>query len=448
MRAGRLAALAAAGALLLSSGACKGLLDVPNPQAFGNDALNNPIILKTVADGTEGILHQAFDDMIVVTELLSDEMESSSTWIDWEDISDGKVRHDWASAGSFSDPQNQLLRARFAAQGALTRIDNVLADSAARSPLRVQVLTVDAISDLLIGMGWCEGPLTADAPRSPDTEFFTQAVDKFTTAITAAQGVTDGDAKAKWTDVATAGRARANLLAGNYAAARTDALAVSEGFRYDAIYAEGAGSTQSFPGNQFHQNRNRSGTLRRMYHPRVHEIDPTGSGEAYLRDWFDPTKDDHRMAVTRLKDQLGVNNRFPYYGIAKFSSRAAPIRMFSKIEMDLIVAEVAMRDGDYATMAGILNELRGRDGVNLPPIPVPTSAASALTALLNERMAELFVEGHRLQDLARFGITKQVFDAGGAQGSARATKLPLSRTEILNNASMRDGEGTCPAVTP
>ncbi|MFN8574043.1 MAG: RagB/SusD family nutrient uptake outer membrane protein [Gemmatimonadaceae bacterium] len=435
-------------ALLLAGVACNGVLDVPNPQAFGDDALNNSIILKTVTDGAEGVLHQGYDDMIVVSELLSDEMESSSTWIDWEDISEGRVRHDWATAGSFSDPQNQLLRARYAAQSAKERVDKVLGTAAATSPLRAQVLMVDALADLLIGMGWCEGPLTANAARSPDTEFFKQAVTKFTTALTAAQALTDAAAKAKWTDVAYAGRARANLLAGNYAAANTDAQAVSAGFVYNAVFSEGAGATQSLTGNQFHQNRNRSGTLRRMYHARVHEVDPNATGEAYLRDWFDNTKDDKRMAVTRKTGQLGVNNRFAYYGIAKYSDRGAAIRMLSKTEMTLIQAEVAMRNNDYATEATLLNSLRTRSGVGLPAMTVPANAADAQKALLNERMAELFVEGHRLQDLARFGIVKQTFDAGGATGSARATKLPLSRTEILNNTNMTDGGGSCPNVTP
>ncbi|HJU74748.1 MAG TPA: RagB/SusD family nutrient uptake outer membrane protein [Gemmatimonadaceae bacterium] len=438
VRAGRLALQGIAGVSLLVG--CSGALDVPNPQAFGDDALNDPIILKTVADGAEGSLHQAYDDMITVADLNSDVMESTSTWIDWEDISEGRLRHDWPTGGSFSGPQDALLRARFAAQSAKERIERVLEGQAATSPLRAQVMLVDALADLLIGMGWCEGPLNANSARAPDTEFFKQAVTKFTEGLTAAQAVTDVAAKAKWTNVAYAGRARANLLAGNYAAARTDAQAVTAGFQYDAVFQELA---QSTPGNQFHQNRNRSGGLRRMYHARVHSIDSssTGSGEAYMRDWFDPTKDDRRMAITRRAGQLGVNNRFPYYGITKYRDRTAPIRMLSKIEATLIEAEVAMRNNDFATFATLINSLRTRAGVALPAIPTPTSAAEATNALLNERMAELFVEGHRQQDLYRFNMTRTLL------GTGKATKLPLSRNEILNNTNMTDGGGTCPSVS-
>ena len=429
-------------ALFLSAAGCGSALDVPNPQAFGDDALNNEVILKNVTNGAEGALMLGYDDWIVVTELLSDEMESTSTWIDWEDISEGRLRHDWATAGSFSNPQDQILRARFAAQSAADRVTTVLGPAAQTSPLRAQVLLTDALADLLLGSGYCEAPLTADAARSPDSEVIKQAVTKFTNGLAAAQAVTgDEAAKTKWTNVAYAGRAWANLLAGSYAAAKADAQAVAPDFVYNAIYSEGAAGTQSWTGNQFHQNRNRSGGLRRMYHSRVHVIDSTGTGEAYLRDWFDPTKDDKRMAVTRKAGQLGVNNRFAYFGITKYADRGAPIRLLSKIESTLIEAEVAYRTNDYATEATILNSLRTRAGVGLPPIPTPASATEARDALLNERMAELFVEGRRENDLARFNLV------GTILGPARALKLPLSQTEILNNSAMKIGEGTCPGVS-
>jgi len=439
--AGRAAAYAGAIALVAFGAACGSALDVPNPQAFGDDALNNPIILKNVANGAEGSLHQAFDDYIVYTELLSDEIESTSTWIDWEDVSEGRVRHDWPNQFSFSFTQDQILQARYAAQSATERINNVLAADAATSPLRAQTMLVDALSDLLLGTGYCESPLVPDGPRSPDTEVFAQAVTKFTAGLEAAQAITgDADAQRKWTNVAHAGRARANLMAGNYDAAKADAQAVDPGFEYQALYSEAGGySTTSNPGEQFNQNRNRSGGLRRLYHSRVHVIDSVTTGEAYLRDWSS-SQDDHRMAVTRFEGQLGVNNRFAYYGITKYADRTSPIRMLSKIESNLVEAEVAMRAGDYATEAQILNVMRARPGVALPPITI-TTAAQAQDALVNERMAELWVEGSRMQDLYRFNLVTQKL------GPSRATKLPLSTTEVLNNSAMKLGEGACPTIS-
>jgi len=56
-------------------------------------------------------------------------------------------------------------------------------------------------------------------------------------------------------------------------------------------------------------------------------------------------------------------------------------------------------------------------------------------------MAELWVEGSRMQDLYRFGLVTQVL------GPSRATKLPLSENEILNNSSITNGAGKCPAIS-
>lgn len=441
IRRGRLAAYALAAITAASAVGCNtGIFDVEDPQAFGNSDLDDPKILKNVADGAEGLLHQGFDNYVVMTELLGDAVESTSTWIDWEDISEGRLRADWPGAGTFSDPQNQILRSRFAAQDAAARIERVLGAAANSSALLTQVKWVDGFADLLIGGGYCEGPLVAGGARTPDTEFYKAAVTKLTAALALATAQND----ANWTNTIRASRARANLLAGNYDAALADAQAVPAGFVKQAIYAEGSDAQQSWTGNQFHQNRNRSGGLRRMYFSRVHVVDTRtkelgGTGEAYLRDWFDNTTDDKRMAVTRFAGQLGVNNRFDYYGITKYSDRAANQTLISKREMNLIEAEVYYRKGDYATEAAKLNIDRATYG--LKPIPTPTSQAAALSALANERFAVLFVEGQRMNDLYRFNMVTQVLGAG------RATKLPLSYTEIVNNANMKIGEGKCPSIS-
>ena len=67
--------MASRGALTLLAGfsmACSGMFDVEDPQAFGDADLNNPVIIKNVADGAEGSLHQAYDDFVQVASLLGD----------------------------------------------------------------------------------------------------------------------------------------------------------------------------------------------------------------------------------------------------------------------------------------------------------------------------------------------------------------------------------------
>ena len=433
---------ASAGLLALgtmTAAGCSGLFDVEDPQAFGDSDLNNAVIIKNVADGAEGLLHQSFDDMVVMNSLLGDEVESTSTWIDWEDISEGRLRADWATAGTFSGFENALLQARFASQSAATRIENVLGADATTSPLLTQVKWVDGVADLLFGMSVCEGPLDVAAPRSPNTAFFTQAITKLTATLALANGLPVAD-RAKWVGATLAARARANLFAGNFDAAIADAAAVPAGFVKNAVFSGGSGAQQSWTGHQFHQNRNRSGGLRRLYHTRVlGTFNATTYTTGQLADWFDPTVPDPRMAVTRKEGELGVNNRFAYFGITKYNDYATDIPMFTKREMNLIEAEAYFKKNDFATMTQRLNI--DRVAVGLAPIPVPATAAEAQNALLNERMAVLFVEGQRAYDLHRYDLVTELL------GPGRAQMLPLSRNEILANPSMVDGEGTCPMIS-
>ena len=176
-----------------------------------------------------------------------------------------------------------------------------------------------------------------------------------------------------------------------------------------------------------------------MYHTRVLGTFGATYSTGYLADWFDAAKPDPRMAVTRKTGELGINNRFAYFGITKYSDRGADQPMVSAREMDLIAAQVYMRKGDYTSMAAKLNG--SRTSVGLAAIPVPTTAAAAQNALLNERLAVLFVEGFRAYDLHRFNLV------GTVLGTGRATMLPLSRNEILANPSMKDGEATCPKIS-
>jgi hypothetical protein len=433
IRAGRVARSAVAiGAVGLFAG-CSGIFDVEDPQAFGNEDLNDPAILAAVAGCVEGSLHQTFDDLIVIGGLLSDEIEETSTWIDWRDISLGRIRADWPTPGNFSGPQDALLRARFAAQDAATRFQTVLEGAATSSPLMAQVQWVDGVADLLIGMNYCEGPDVANGSAVTDAALIKQAITKLTAALATANAANSDP----WRNAVRAMRARAYLLDGQYDQALADANAVPDNYEKLAVFADAAGNQQSLTGNQLHANRNRSGGLRQMYFPRVRLDATTGVGA--LTDHFDNTRTDSRMAVSRRSNALGVNNQTPHYSIEKYSSRGNDIVLTSGREMRLIRAEVYMRRGDFAQMVAQLN--LNRTAVGLPNLTAPANATEAQTMLLNERFAQLFVEGHRLADINRFNLVTQLLGAG------RAKKLPMSRNEITNNANIPDNGQTCPAIS-
>jgi len=433
----RISVWAVAGLAAVFGSSCKDILKVTDPQTFSTTALDDPAVLQAVTNGVEGQLQQIYDDAVLTTELLSDEIEDTSTWIDFADISTGRIRGDWATGGQFSGVQDELLRARFSAQDAAARLTRVMGDAASKSKLMAQVKTVEAWADLINGMSFCESPLVPGGPRAPDTEMYKQAVTKMTDALAVATTANSPE----WVNFARAGRARANLLAGNYDAALSDAQGVPAGFIKQALYGEN--SSTSLPGNQMHQNRNRSAGLRRLFWSMV-DTSQNATAPTPLQYVKDPwtQQADPRMAVLHPRGRLGVNNSTSFFSIDKYSDRSGPITMTSKREMNLIEAEVQWRKGDLPAAIAALNRNRTAAPANLPAFTATgLSAQDVFDRLLSERMAELFTEGHRMTDLDRFNLVTSKLGAG------RARKLPLSRNEILNNVNMKQGQAKCPAIS-
>jgi len=439
-RSTRIALGVTIGAAAVLSAACHDFLKVQDPGRFSNEALDNITVLTAVANGVEGQFQQIYDDFVVFTALNSDEVINSSTWIDWADVSTGRIRGDWPTAPGFATTQDELLRTRYSAENAADRLTRVLGADANKSPLMAQVKVYDAWADLALGMGYCESPLVSNGPRAPDTQLYAQSIKKFNDALTVAQAAS----QQQWVNFALAGRARANLLAGNYDAALADAQAVPAGFIKQAVYSVNSATT--FPGGQFHYNRNRSGGLNPRYWSMV-DASNSASGTnpvQYVKDPWTGTPD-VRMAVSHKSGNvaIGVDNTTKHYAIQKYADYTNPITLTSKREMNLIEAEVAWRKGDLQTAIADLNKNR----TTIPGGPLPAFDATGLTSqdvqdrLLSERFAELFVEGHRMTDLDRFNLVTSVLGAG------RARKLPLSRNEILNNPSLKQGEAKCPAIS-
>lgn len=414
--------------------ACENSLQVTNPQSFSTGVLDNVRILQSVADGAEGTLHQAYDLTIPYTGLLSDELEDSSTWINWANMSLGRF-----TAGSLDDQSTQasLLRSRFAAIDAEARVLRVLGDTGApKSLLTAQVQTVKAWADVYLAMMYCESPLVPSGPAASDSAVYKQALTEFNTAITTATTV--GISATAYRNWALAGRARVNLFLGNFDAALADASAVPSNFVKQALFSTNSATT--FSGGQLNQSRNRSGTLRRVWWSMVDtsNVGVLPTPDQYVRDPWSNLPDT-RMAVLHTKGLKGVNNQTTYYGIQKYKDYTSPETITSYKEMTLIKAEVYWRKGDLANAVTQLNI--NRTAVGLPAFAMPLLSNDVFERLLSERFATLFVEGHRLTDLNRFNLVTQRL------GPGRATKFHLSLTEILNNPSMKQGQSTCPKIS-
>jgi hypothetical protein len=423
---------------------CKDVLKVQNPQAFTDDATDNPLLLPAVAAGAEGDFQVSLDNLFIFSGLLSDEFWHVGAWVDWQDVSTGKIRPNWPqnNSNTFNDAENNMLLSRGTAESAIKRFERVMKDSAHTSPLYVTAELARAWTDLYLAMSVCQLPPSANAAMVSDSVIFKQAADTFAAMIPIIQNAryaTPADRQARLSQ-ANAGAARANLMLGNLTAALAYAQAVPAGFRYDAIYSLNSGFQNNQMANQGNANYNRSYSIRGIWHQYIDTV----AGQ--MRDLYSGTLDPrlqlgHDNNNARGYDK-GTDGVTKFFSINKYSSYASPISISKSEEMNLIIAEVRWRQGRFDDALAALNI--NRTAVGLPPMVVPSSgdvSTQVRDMLLQERFATLFGEGARLNDLYRFGLVKERLGAG------RATKLPLSRTEQLGNPKIGDGKETCPAVS-
>lgn len=408
---------------------CDDLLNVSDPQRYTSDDLDTS--LDAVANGVEGDLYAGLDNYQIYTALNSDEYQHTGTWIGYDNYDHGRFFYGNASGGGGGDSSdgimNDLLQVRAFALQAQERFDRVLGDASASSPLTARVRTVEAWADLLLAQSFCEAPAVPSGPAVSDVALYEQAVDKLTAAMqsAAAAGLADVELWAR------AGRARAHLMLGNYAEALADADAVPTDFVWLALFSENSGRQESALVNLTTTGFNAAASVREKWWPRV----DTDAG-MMLDPWTD--EPDPRLPV-RYTGELGGDGLTPHYSQWKYQTRGADVAITDGREMRLIEAEVHWRNGELPEAVAILDALRA--DVGLGALPPSNDADVVFDYLLHERFAELFLEGHRMNDLHRFGLVAE-FIANGSFGSnsesPRPTKFPLSEDEAVNNPNIED----------
>lgn len=134
---------------------------------------------------------------------------------------------------------------------------------------------------------------------------------------------------------------------------------------------------------------------------------------------------------------------------AKASSLTFPDTDFPMFRMGdayLMYAELAANGfGDKAIAAGYINDLRKRASITATTI---TASQVTPDLVLNERAKELYWEGHRRQDLIRFGKYLNGYNwewKGGVQAGAPLAEYKLlfaiPANELRSNSNLKQNEG-------
>ena len=437
-KAGMLGALP----IMVALGACD-ILTVKDPGRYDNEDLDKA--LDAVANTVEGSAHDFADWYVIWQELLTDVYMSTGYYTTtFGLIDEGRTEYGsyptsganyYYGARNFPD---KMAQHRWFARESWKRLNRVLPSEAeVMSDIRsVQVLLGDALLDMYMGLFSCEGVLEkSPSPMFADIQIYYKAAETFARVAELVPNVDPEvlEDRPDYLNAARTGQALMLMLSGDYDGAAAAAAAVPDGFSYDAVH-----STSSFISVnavvQYTTGYARNAGLMPWLWPRIEQ-----GSSSYIKDLMVPDEQlesadyDMRMPVW-FRGLNGYDGETPHYSQWKYEGRGDNIPILHSDHARLIEAEAKVMSDDYAGATAILNHLRSR--VSLPPVAVPTTKEDMMNFLLNERFAELFMEGHRAVDLHRFDMVLDVFEGFGdplRPGVGRPTKFAGSSREAQLN---------------
>jgi len=284
-----------------------------------------------------------------------------------------------------------------------------------RSKLLAQSYTYAGYAITLLGESMCSAAINVGPELTP-AQLFAEAKTRFDKGIAAATAAND----AATLNLATLGRARARLNLGDKAGAGTDAAKIPAGFA--ALLSTDAGTARRQ--NYVFLGINQSSWA---------SVDPSFRGLT-VNGATDP-----RVAVTNTNRNgtAGVQ----IWTADKYVSLATTIPVARYAEAQLIVAESKLAANDIPGAVAAINTVRAVRNIG-PYDATGQTSAQVLAQIIEERRRELFLEGHRLGDIRRYGLPMlpaagTPFLSGGVYGPQ--TCFPLPDVERVNNPNIGSG---------
>jgi hypothetical protein len=418
--------LGAVAAVIVAT-ACTDLttLTQSNPGAINAADVYTPTNALLFTNGAISDFECAYSRYVVGSGLLMDELSDSFASGSNYDY-DARRNPTNASYGTGTCAGNQqppiyttLSVARRSADTAAGRLkgfsDADMPAGVSRAKLIGQAYAYAGYSIVLLGEGMCSASINLSPELTP-AQLFAEAKTRFDSAIVYAGTATD----AATVNFATLGRARTLLDLGDLANAGIDAAKIPAGFvmnmSSDAINVR----RQNFVFLSLNQNS-------------FATIDPS------FRNLTINGAADSRVAVTNT-GKAGTATGTQLWTADKYPTLSTVMPIARYAEAQLILAESRVAANDLTGAATAINAARATHP------GLPTFSATGLTAadvknqIIEERRRELFLEGHRLGDIRRYGIAltpaagAAYTIGGGTYGSQ--TCFPLPDIEKINNPNI------------
>lgn len=410
-------------AILVTACDVQKILEEEAPSRVDAETLNNPAFARLLVDGAAGDLECALTQYIVAAGLVGDELLnaqlSQAGWdYDRRTIFSASIPYGTAQCTSVQVPglYTPLSVARFQADNVLRKLESWTdAEVPNRAGLIAQAASYAGFSLELLGESMCSAAIDLGPELTP-AELFTEAESRFTTAIAAAQTANN----APLLNAALIGRARARLSLNKLPEARVDAALVPNNFVLNATYSGAVPRRENLVWSQ-------------MYRGLFATVDSSYRGVTWVG------VPDPRVNVV----DAGINGQDPNTRIfrqTKYPLINSTIPIARSAEAQLIVAEADLAAGNTASPVTIINQLHTNAGI--PPYAGGTPA-EIKAQIIEERRREFFLEGHRLGDIIRYGLTVRplagtAFSRGGVYGPGTGAQVcfPLPDVERNNNPSI------------
>jgi hypothetical protein len=428
-RATRAAGFAAVGALLAAGflTACKGdPLSAPSPTRVAAEGLYVPSNAALLVNGAVGDFECAFNSYTVLGALIGEEFNDATQTADrFPYDARTHTRSDRRYAINACDNLGvyaPLQAARVSSDAIRTALEGWTdAEVSGRQALLAQTNVAEGYSMLLLSEGFCSTTFTTyDASQNPiygpelqPKDAASAAEARFTAAIAAAQAA--GASGTAFLNAAYVGRARARLDQGNLTGARADAALVPAGFVYAAT-----------------TSKSNTRRLNRVFAENDSTTQTASVGQRYRN------LNDARVPSKFYKFVRGDS----IYVQQKYLASDSPLPIATYREAQLIIAEADITTNPANTVAIIdaeraLSRTNGFTGQ--PPYVGALDAASLKAEVVEQRRRELWLDGHHLGDVIRYGITLTPaagtpYLQGGTYGSNVCLNLP--DIERLNNPNL------------
>lgn len=416
-----------AAALLAGAAACTEIttLEQDNPGQLSAATIYRPVNAQLLVNGAIADFECAFARYVVGSALFTDELAhaiASTANYDYDRRTlSSNGSYGTATCGNNQQPPiyTTLSVARASADTIAAKLrgwtDAEMPAGVDRTKLLGQAETYAGLSLVLLGESMCSAAINLGPELSP-AQIFDEAKLRFDAAVQSATAAND----AATLNLALLGRARTLVNLGDLAAAAVDAARIPAGFVANVSTDAVAVRRQNF------------------VFVSVNNANWATVGPEFRAVTIDGAPDP-RVAVTNT-GRAGTSGGSQIWTANKYPAITTPLPIARYAEAQLIIAEARVAAGDLAGAADAINTVRAATP-GLPAYSAAGQTADQVRAqVIEERRRELFLEGHRLGDLRRYGLeflpaTGAPFPGGGGTYGSQ-TCFPLPDVERINNPSI------------